>query len=153
MIRTINSAQFGTLEFNTDLVLVCEESLLGFEHLREFLLLEHPQFRPFTWLQSLESSELCFILAEARHFGLHYDLTRLDQARNSTSLQLRVMVILPGSEHEPIRAHKLGPLWFDGETRRFGQWVVDAGQVQDGVLSPEPGQDRQQPELPCLMLA
>lgn len=152
MNRTINSAQFGPLEINAELVLVCEEPLLGFEHLREFVLLEHPQFRPFIWLQSLESPELCFILAEARHFGLHYDMNLLGQIKDSSSLQLRIMVILPGNEHEPIRAHKLGPIWFDGENRRFGQRVVDATQVQDGVLSQESGQDGQQAILPCLVI-
>lgn len=153
MNRTINSAQFGPLEINSGQILICDEPLLGFEHLREFVLLEHPQFRPFTWLQSLESPELCFILAAARHFGLHYDLAQLAPAQQEqSSLQLRVMVILPGSEHEPLRAHKLGPLWFDGENRRFGQRVVDATQVQDGVLSPESGQDGQQAMLPCLVI-
>ncbi|MEK8090594.1 flagellar assembly protein FliW [Thermithiobacillus plumbiphilus] len=153
MNRTIDSAQFGPLQISPDQILVCEEPLLGFEHLREFVLLEHPQFRPFTWLQSLESPELCFILAEARHFGLHYDLARFAPGQQGLStLQLRVMVILPGNEHEPIRAHKLGPIWFDGESRRFGQRVVDATQVQDGVLSPENGQDGQQAMLPCMLV-
>ncbi|MEW5790364.1 MAG: flagellar assembly protein FliW [Pseudomonadota bacterium] len=154
---TTITTRFGPLHPDASKQLRCLSPILGFEDLRQFILLDVPDYRPFLWLQSLEEPGLAFVLTEPRYFGLHYDLAECARQQKLAVEQLRllVMVILPENASESIRAHKLGPLWFDATQRSFGQWVIDAGQISGGVLASASGQDQESggtAELPCMVL-
>lgn len=58
---TIDSKPFGTIDVDERQLLTFPRGLYGFEHLREFALLDSSR-PPFFWLQSLEEREVAFVL-------------------------------------------------------------------------------------------
>ena len=70
----INTTRFGTVELKSDEVLTFNEGLLGFQDLREFVLLDDPNDDIFAWLQSCELPSIAFPVLEPELFGHKYNL-------------------------------------------------------------------------------
>lgn len=58
---TIDSKPFGEIDIDERQLLTFPRGLYGFEHLREFAMLDSGR-PPFFWLQSLEKREVAFVL-------------------------------------------------------------------------------------------
>lgn len=58
---TIESKPFGRIDIDERQLVAFPRGLYGFEHLREFALLDSTR-PPFFWLQSLEEREVAFVL-------------------------------------------------------------------------------------------
>lgn len=71
----IETTRFGRLEVDPPRVITFRQGLIGFAHLREFILLDHKPGSPFHWLQSLERGELAFPMASPDHFVDGYSIT------------------------------------------------------------------------------
>lgn len=76
----INTTRFGSVELNPDDILTFQEGLLGFQDLRQFVLLDDPNDDIFAWLQSCELPSIAFPVLEPELFGHKYsaDLNRTD---------------------------------------------------------------------------
>ncbi len=58
--RVIVSNQFGRVEAEEEYVFVFEDGLLGFEDLKEFILIYDEETAPFRWLVSVDNPEIVF---------------------------------------------------------------------------------------------
>ena len=61
-MMTFHSRQFGDLEFEETHVFLFPEGIIGFENLRQFLVVDDEGSQPFRWLVSLEDGDLSFPL-------------------------------------------------------------------------------------------
>ena len=68
----IKTTRFGLVELNSEDVLTFHEGLLGFQDLRQFVLLDDPNDDIFAWLQSCELSSVAFPVLEPELFGHKY---------------------------------------------------------------------------------
>jgi flagellar assembly factor FliW len=71
--RLIQSSQFGSLEIEVDYVFHFKEGILGFEELRDFVLISDEDTVPFKWLISLEEPAIGFPLLNPWHIMLEYE--------------------------------------------------------------------------------
>ncbi len=76
----IKTTRFGLVELKSEDILTFNEGLLGFQDLRQFVLLDDPNDDIFAWLQSCELSSVAFPVLEPELFGHKYiaDLSRTD---------------------------------------------------------------------------
>jgi flagellar assembly factor FliW len=72
-IRKIFTTQFGELDIEQKHIFVFPSGLLGFEELREFVLISEEETVPFKWLICLEKPEIGFPLLSPWHIDLTYD--------------------------------------------------------------------------------
>lgn len=125
--------RFGVLTVLGSQVWTAQTPLLGFEELRQFVLLAVDGQQPFIWLQSLDDAQVSFLLAPAASFGLRYSAT----PAMSGSLEW-VMVLLPEQPGEPLRPHRMAPLLLHPASATFLQRIVDESAVEgDGVFRAE----------------
>ncbi len=68
----INTTRFGEVEVQKDDLFTFPEGLLGFQDLRNFVLLDDPNDDIFAWLQSCELSSIAFPILEPEIFGHNY---------------------------------------------------------------------------------
>ncbi len=68
----IKTSRFGLVELKTEDVLTFNEGLLGFQDLRQFVLLDDPNDDIFAWLQSCELPSIAFPVLEPEIFGHKY---------------------------------------------------------------------------------
>lgn len=70
----IKTTRFGQVELNSEDVLTFHEGLLGFQDLRQFVLLDDPNDDIFAWLQSCELPSIAFPVLEPEIFGHRYNV-------------------------------------------------------------------------------
>ena len=61
----INTKNFGEVEINENDVFTFEEGIPGFPKLKKYTIIrDHSDDYPFYWMQSLDDSEICFIIMD-----------------------------------------------------------------------------------------
>lgn len=69
----INTRDFGKLEIDENEIVSFVQPVLGFEDYSKYILLFDEQIGDsFAWLQSVEDSDLCFMLANPKLLGWEY---------------------------------------------------------------------------------
>ncbi len=69
-ILKVISTRFGEFDVNASSVITIPSGLIGFPGFSQFIILEYNQ--PFSWLHSLERSDLAFVVVNAAEFGDGY---------------------------------------------------------------------------------
>ena len=132
---SINTKQFGIVQFAEEDVFDFPNGLPGFEAEHRFLCIERPALRPVVFLQSIARTGLCFITLPARSVDPGYELEVAAEERTvlglasseapiwDQSLACLAIVCLP-LDGTPT-ANLLGPVVLSRETRRGVQAVRD----------------------------
>lgn len=96
----IKTSRFGLVELKSEDVLTFNEGLLGFQDLRQFVLLDDPHDDIFAWLQSCELPSVAFPVLEPEIFGHRYavslnrnDLESLNLRADQTVAYLNIVTI------------------------------------------------------------
>jgi flagellar assembly factor FliW len=69
---TVDTTRFGTIEIDPTSVYTFPRGLIGFEQLKQYLLLDSTKGPTIRWLQSIERPEVAFILTEPQNFLAEY---------------------------------------------------------------------------------
>lgn len=115
-MKVIETTRFGTIQVEEDRIFEFVHPLLGFEHLKLYVLVDHAQDSPFKWLQSMEDPQTAFIVTNPVNFGIEYEFTvpeedtkRLDLTDALDALVLTIVYIPQGAPHL-MTANLAGPI-------------------------------------------
>lgn len=117
--REISTLQFGDIEVGEEHIFYFENGLLGFDTLREFVLISEEETIPFKWLISLEEPEIGFPLLSPWHIDLGYDPGRDFDLEKDVIM----VVITLENEEKLMSANMKAPIVFDVQ-RQFGKQVI-----------------------------
>jgi len=130
-LQKVNTTRFGELEYATEDVLTVRDGLLGFEKCVSFLLIEHREGSPFRWLQSLEKTDVAFLVVDPFQFFADYDLEIDDSSAEelalveSTPKVVYTIVTIPRGRPDDMSVNLAGPVIINGETRIGRQFVME----------------------------
>ena len=82
----IKTSRFGLVELKSDDVLTFSEGILGFQDLRQFVLLDDPNDDIFAWLQSCELPSVAFPVLEPEIFGHKYIISLIGLTKRPFNL-------------------------------------------------------------------
>ncbi len=110
-IRRLYTSQFGVLDVASDNILTFSEGLLGFEKLREFVLISIDETEPMKWLVSIEEPSIGFPLLSPWIIDADYDL------RNSydPSTQAAFVVVTLVNPQGKMSANMKAPVLISGD--------------------------------------
>lgn len=111
----ILSKHFGEIEIEEEHIVTFERGIIGFEEYKRYVFIEFEKDSFVYWMQSIENSDLCFLVANPYVFKPDYvldvyedDLKYIDMEREE---DLMVFVILNVNlEEQRITANLLGPI-------------------------------------------
>lgn len=110
----------GEVEIDENQIITFTDGLFGFGEQTKFVLLEEPGDSPFFWLQSVEKSDLAFILIDPFLFsGDSYKpaiaLPELDllKIKDLNECKTFVIVTIPRSNPEEMTANLQGPVFIN----------------------------------------
>lgn len=124
----VKSTRFGQLEVPENSVLNFPDGLLGFEHCKRYVILEHDPATPFRWLQGIDDPDLAFVIVNPAEFAAEYavELGRDDVLKlglkDASEAAVYVLVVIP-EDPSAMTANLQGPLVMNAE-RRVGRQVV-----------------------------
>jgi len=73
-VVVINTTRFGQIDLKNEDIINFPEGLLGFQDLRNFVLLDDPNDDIFAWIQSCELPSVAFPVLEPEIFGQYYSV-------------------------------------------------------------------------------
>ena len=73
--QRVNTSRFGVIDVSPDQVIILPHGMVGFPNQHRFALVQHRADSPFHWLQSLESPDLAFVVANPLIFDLKYQVS------------------------------------------------------------------------------
>lgn len=125
----LDTRQFGPVEITDDDVIRFPKGILGFEELQQYVIIDHADSQPFRWLQSVEASDLAFVVVNPLVFFPDY---RVEVHANEVAdigvndphdVEILVIVTIP-SQIEQMAANLQGPLLFNTMNQTAKQLVL-----------------------------
>ena len=123
----VTTKPFGTIEVDERQKIHFPFGILGFEHLKWYVLLDAAQ-APFYWLQSIEDTNIAFVMIDPLIFRPDYELTVPDeeleeiQIHDSEEILLFAIVTIP-ENHELMSANLQGPIVIN-RTAKLGRQLI-----------------------------
>ncbi len=128
MMEKIQS-RFGEIEYDPDNTLQFSEGLIGFEDLRNFIVMPNEKEGPLFWIQSVDDPQVAFILTDPTDFYYDYRVVPDEREREKLGIDetedcLIVSVVSVSSERK-ITLNLAAPILFAPETNRALQVILE----------------------------
>ena len=127
---TISTRDFGKMDIDENSVLEFKLPILGFDEFRQFVILYDDEIGDsFAWLQSIDSSDVCFIIIDPMRFIPDYApalpeemLAKIGSSANGAALRC-LMVVRTGIEDATVNLKS--PIIINPAKKLAGQIVLD----------------------------
>ena len=133
-MKKINTARFGELNIQEDKIFHFADGLPAFEDEHRFIILPFDDDSPYSFLQSVETPELAFLMTVPFVFFPDYEFVLEDDVmaalaiKGSEDMQVYTLVTIPGGNIKEMTANLMAPVVINKETREAKQVVLDKGQ-------------------------
>jgi len=130
----ITGTRFGNIEYTVEELIHLPAGLVGFGHLRQFLLVQHRDNSPFRWLQSVDEPGIAFLVTSPWNYEPTYEplLAEEDvQAIGMTAetvTQVLTTVNLPNRDLTLMTLNLAAPIVINVE-KQVGKQVLLEGQA------------------------
>jgi flagellar assembly factor FliW len=125
----ISTIRFGELEIPEDKIITMAKPVLGFEHLKQYCIIEGEEFEPFLWFQSVEDPAVAFIVVNPLifHAGYRIEVNPKEieelHVRDVRNVETYVIVTIP-ADPEQMSVNLQGPILVNTETCLAKQMVL-----------------------------
>ena len=133
-MKKINTARFGELNIQEDKIFHFADGLPAFEDEHRFIILPFDDDSPSSFLQSVETPELAFLMTVPFVFFPDYEFVLEDDVmaalaiKGSEDMQVYTLVTIPGGNIKEMTANLMAPVVINKETREAKQVVLDKSQ-------------------------
>ncbi len=128
-MKTIVGTRFGDIDYDPATTLCFPEGLIGFGHLREFVVMPQTKPGPLFWIQSVDDPALAFVLTDPCGFFLDYAVApdagerrKLGLGEEDECLVLAVVTVPPDRR---ITLNLAAPILFAPRTNRALQVILE----------------------------
>lgn len=129
----LDTLKFGLIEVSDDLVFDFSEPILGYEHLKRYVLADYDTESPFKWLQSIEDMNVSFPVTIPALFGIEYTFTLpefeakiIDLSSIEDVLTLNI-VNIPKGEPAESTVNLLAPIIINISNKKAIQMILQEG--------------------------
>ncbi|OQX20161.1 MAG: flagellar assembly protein FliW [Desulfobulbaceae bacterium A2] len=127
-MHTINS-RFGEIEFSHDNVVIFPQGLIGFEQLRNFIVMPKSKEGPLFWIQSAEDQEVAFILTDPSSFFPDYivvpDEKECALLEIEAGGECHVLAVVTVTPEQKITLNLAAPVLYAPSTNRAMQVLLE----------------------------
>jgi len=125
-------SRFGEIEYDPSNLLLFPEGLIGFEDLRDFIVMPNEKAGPLFWIQSVDDPQIAFILTDPTDFYFDYKVVpdgreqqKLGIDKDDECLVVSVMTVPPSRK---ITINLAAPIFFAPKTNRALQVILEGTQ-------------------------
>lgn len=130
-MRKINTDRFGEIEVDEDRIVHFKNGIPAFETEHEFVILPYDEESPYYFMQSLQRSELAFLLTVPFLFFPDYTIEIDDNTikelniKNQDHVSLYSLVTIPNGSVRYMTANLLAPVVLNTENMQAKQLVME----------------------------
>ncbi len=122
-------SRFGEIEYDPTATLHFPEGLIGFEKLREFVVMPNQKEGPLFWIQSVEDPQVAFVLTDPSGFFLDYQIAPGPEERSSLGLsgddECFVLSVVTVSRDQEVTLNLSAPIIYAPKANRALQVILD----------------------------
>jgi flagellar assembly factor FliW len=112
--------QFGEIEYAEEHVYEFPEGIIGFEQLRQFLVINDADSEPFRWLLSIEDKDFCVPILDPKFIDPLYEVTNRFEEGTTVAV---IASLKEQAEHSTVNMRS--PLVFHPLARTGKQMILD----------------------------
>ena len=112
----LNTVKFGDIEVDKEFIFSFVLPIIGFEHLKDYTIIDIKPDSPFKWLQSTEDMELAFPITLCSYFGIDYQFDIPDEEaekiniENTDDVFVFNIVNIPNSNPQGATVNMVAPI-------------------------------------------
>ena len=129
----VQTSRFGPVEVDEERVIVFGRGILGFPKFKRYVLIQPEPDSTFYWLQSIEATDLAFVVTDPLLFVPDYQVPLREETRQDIGLndlsEASVLVIV-NKVGDVLTANLQGPLVIHASTRVAAQVVISERKYQ-----------------------
>ena len=122
-------SRFGEIEYDPSQTLFFPDGLIGFEHLRHFVVMPNAKEGPLFWIQSVEDAQVAFILTDPTGFYYDYQVAPDPRERQKLGLdeadECHVVSVVTVPPDHNVTLNLAAPILFAPKTNRALQVVLE----------------------------
>jgi flagellar assembly factor FliW len=128
--KVIDSQVFGKIEYSEEELIVFEKPILGFDKDIKYLHVQQEDSVPFSWLQSVISPELAFMIIDPFLIFNDYSFKISDEDQKAIELEkpedalVFVIVSIPADNPKGITANLLAPIVINIKNNKAAQIIL-----------------------------
>jgi flagellar assembly factor FliW len=138
-MRKIQS-RFGEIEYDPSKTLTFPEGLIGFEDLRDFIVMPNIKEGPLFWVQSVEDPAVAFVLTDPTNFFLDYRVAPDQRERKKLAIaengETYVLSVVTVHQDKSVTLNLQAPILFSPENNRAIQIILEKGDYQSRTPLP-----------------
>lgn len=133
MKKTIMT-RFGEVEYDPSNTVLFTEGLIGFENLRDFIVMPNRKDGPLFWIQSVDDPDIAFVLTDPTNFFLNYNV--IPDRRERTKLGIEdsddchVLAVVTVPPDRKVTLNLMAPVLFAPSTNRAIQVALENSQYK-----------------------
>ncbi len=126
----IKTTRFGEIEVDDDLVFDFVEPILGYNQIKQYVLIDNSPDSPFKWLQAVDDPNIAFPITFPSYFGIDYNFTvPEDKAQkleitNAESVLSFNIACIPQGQAQDSTVNLVGPIIINIENKKGLQLVL-----------------------------
>ena len=136
-------SRFGEIEYDPDNVLQFPEGLVGFEDLREFIVMPNEKEGPLFWIQSVEDPQVAFVLTDPTDFYFDYKVVPDGRERQKLGIadddECLVVSVVTVPQDRKITLNLAAPILFAPATNCALQVILEGTTFSPQTPLPEVG--------------
>ncbi len=127
-MKVINT-RFGQVEYDSAKTLHFPTGMIGFENLREFIVMPNIKRGPLFWIQSVEDPEIAFVLTDPTNFFVDYRVAPDDNEKAKLGIQdgddCHALVVVTVNSGSDFTFNLLAPILYAPSSNRAIQVVLE----------------------------
>jgi flagellar assembly factor FliW len=135
--------RFGEVEYDPENLLRFPEGLIGFEDLRDFIVMPNAKEGPLFWIQSVDDPAVAFVLTDPTNFFPDYvalpdrnEQKKLGMGEQGECYALTIVTVHPDRQ---VTLNLAAPVLFSPGSNRALQVIVENAQYQSRTPLPGAG--------------
>jgi len=122
-------SRFGEIEYDPAKTLSFPEGLIGFESLREFVVIPSAKEGLLFWIQSVDDPQIAFVLTDPTNFFLEYkvvpDQNECDKLGLASPEDCHSLSVVTVHQDKTITLNLQAPILYSSETCRGLQVILE----------------------------
>ena len=127
-MKTIQS-RFGDIEYDPAAVLHFPQGLIGFEALRDFIVMPNEKDGPLFWIQSIEDEQVALVLTDPTNFFPSYMVEPEEHERDILGIgedeSCHALVVVTVHPDHLITLNLAAPILFASSTNKAMQVILE----------------------------
>ncbi len=139
-MKKINT-RFGEIEYDPNNTIHFPEGLIGFEGLRDFIVMPNKKEGPLFWIQSIEDPDIALVLTDPTNFFIDYNITpetaELQKLHATADQEFFVLCVVTVPPSKKITLNLAAPIFFNPDTNRAVQVILENSPFDTRTPLPE----------------